>query len=222
MTEEKPSHSRRNLFITLGIIVGGLCLSCGLLLILSPLSEQVQEKNEAVEETPNELEIELTPILTSTTTLIEKTVVVIYTQIVTATELEATPTITTTPTVASTYTISPTSTQTTTPSRTPTVTRTPTPTWTYSPEPTEDPLTADHWDGIFGVGIDIAPGRWQVNDPYVIPLSGQPDCYWARYNSIFNIIEDGYGQEPPFVIVVAPSDSWVELDHCRRVIYLGP
>jgi len=82
------------------------------------------------------------------------------------------------------------------------------------------PLTSPHFAGIFGVGIDIAPGRWQVTDPFF--LRGQPDCYWARYNSIGNIILDSYGDTPPFVIQIASTDSFVELDRCGKVIYLGP
>jgi len=117
-------------------------------------------------------------------------------------------------------TITSTSTPPGTPTITPTETLTPKPTHTKSPTTTESPLTKDHYDGIYGVGIDIAPGKWQVNDPVFI--GNQPDCYWARYNAIGNIIEDAYGQQPPFVITVQSTDTLVELDHCKRVIYLGP
>jgi len=117
-------------------------------------------------------------------------------------------------------TITSTSTPPGTPTSTNTSTITPTITKTSTPSPTESPLTSDHYDGIYGVGIDIAPGKWQVNDPFL--LMGQPDCYWARYNSIGNIIEDGYGQNPPFIITVLSTDTLVEFDRCRRVIYLGP
>ena len=227
MTEDKPSHTRRNLFIAIGVIAVGMCLCCGLLGIVGIFSGE--EISESLEEISGELEITLSPVHTALpnntptyTQQIEKTVIVIHTQVVTATEPETTSTITSTPTITPTPTNSPTSTRTPTPSRTPTITRTPTSTLTNTPEPTEDMLTRDHWDGIYGVGIDIAPGQWQVNDPYIIPLSGQPDCYWARYNIIFNIIVDSYGGDPPFIIIVQPSDSWVELDHCGRVIYLGP
>lgn len=107
-----------------------------------------------------------------------------------------------------------------TPTITPTEISTPKPTYTKSPTATDSTLTKDHNDGIYGVGIDIAPGKWQVNDPVFI--GNQPDCYWARYNVMGNIIDDGYGQEPPFVITVQSTDTLVELDHCGKVIYLGP
>ena len=139
------------------------------------------------------------------------TIVIIHTKIVTITATETPPD---SPTPSSSPTI------TSSPTLTSTITKTATATATRTSTPTENPLTVDHFDGIYGVGIDIAPGRWQVKDPFFI--GSQPDCYWARYNSMGNVIEDGYGQNPPFTITVLSSDSLVEFDHCRRVIYLGP
>ena len=113
-----------------------------------------------------------------------------------------------TPTIIPTSTITPTSSMTMTPTRTPT------------PQPTLNPMIADHFSGIYGVGIDIAPGRWEVREPNM--LLGAPDCYWARYNAIGNIIQDDYGSSPPIVITVLPSDALVEFDRCGKVVYLGP
>lgn len=107
-----------------------------------------------------------------------------------------------------------------TPTSSDTPTITPTITDTSTPQPTLNPLTADHFSGIYGVGIDIAPGRWEVREPNL--LLGSPDCYWARYNAVSNVIEDGYGQSPPFVITIVSSDVLVEFDRCGKVVYLGP
>lgn len=141
---------------------------------------------------------------------IKQTVVVVHTIVVTVTATDTPPF---TLTSSDTPTITPTSTF------TPTSSRTATPTRTATPRPTLNALTADHFSGVYGVGIDIAPGRWEVREPNL--LLGAPDCYWARYNAIGNVIEDDYGQSPPFIIIVAPSDTLVEFDRCGKVVYLG-
>lgn len=92
------------------------------------------------------------------------------------------------------------------------------------PVPTESPLTKPHSSGVYVVGIDIAPGRWQVTDPTYITtsLASQPNCYWAIYNVVGNLNRDDYGQAPPFVIDVYAADAFVEFDGCGLVKYLGP
>ena len=126
-----------------------------------------------------------------------------------------------------TYTIYPTNTAwVVTPTLTYTASKIPTKTKIPSatPKPTKtrqpNPLTDDHFSGIFAVRIDIAPGRWQITEPLL--LLGGSDCYWARYNAIGNVIEDMYGDLAGTIITVKSSDTLVEFDRCGRMVYLGP
>ena len=146
-------------------------------------------------------------VTTIVTTIVQQTV-----EVTVLVEVPVTVTFTPGPSLTPTITLTPTPTS--TPSRTATPTR------TRTPAPTQSPLTRDHYNGIYGVGIDIAPGRWEVTDP--LYLGSQPDCYWARYNVIGNVILDNYGQEPPFTITVFSTDTLVEFDNCGPVQYLGP
>lgn len=105
-------------------------------------------------------------------------------------------------------------------STTPTKTKIPSATLKPTKTRKPNPLTDDHFSGIFGVGIDIAPGRWQIIEPML--LWGGSDCYWARYNSIGNVIQDMYGDLAGTIIVIKSSDTLVEFDRCGRMVYLGP
>ena len=125
-----------------------------------------------------------------------------------------------TPTPSHTPTITPTPSITLTPTQTPTASRTPTPTKTRTPRPTENQLTKDHFDGLWIVGVDIAPGRWKLIDP--AQLHGNSDCYWARYNAVGTVLTDWYGNDAGFILTVASTDALVEFDQCRRWEYLGP
>lgn len=57
---------------------------------------------------------------------------------------------------------------------------------TNTPEPTADPLYRQRHDGIYLVGIDIAPGVWRNN--------GTGDsCYWKVSTATGDIIDNHYG-----------------------------
>ena len=96
-----------------------------------------------------------------------------------------------------TVTPTPTPLNTPTPTITPTPTATPTPTDT--PPPTATPnlvqtatveaygaLAAPKGDGLYLVGVDILPGKWQS--------TGTSDgCYWARYDASQELLGNHFG-----------------------------
>jgi len=71
-----------------------------------------------------------------------------------------------------------------TPLHTPTITNTPTKTPTSTP--TLDPLKKGRGDGIYLVGVDIAPGVWRSDG------TGS-SCYWEITNAYGDIINNHFG-----------------------------
>lgn len=218
----KKKPTRIWLFLAIGLgVFFGLCCICSIglgIFVLFASDEGVTMTDDA---SPSQDPAETEPAGFEESTAPEPaTATPTPTMIATATSTKTNPAPSSTPSLTPTPSITSTLTSTPTPTTTPTPSTTPTQTLTSTPEPTVNPLTADHFDGFYGVGIDIAPGRWQVNSPFV--LLGNPDCYWARYNIIGNVIEDDYGSAPPYIITVLATDIVIELDHCGRVIYLGP
>jgi len=71
-------------------------------------------------------------------------------------------------------------------------------------------------DGVYRVGIDIAPGWWKATEDATTAQS----CYWARSNSNGEIIANlfGYGGTR---VYVATTDYAVEFSGCGVMVYLG-
>jgi hypothetical protein len=96
-----------------------------------------------------------------------------------------------------------TETKTATPLHTPTITDTPTA--TLPPTATEDPLQADKHQGIYLVGVDIAPGVWRSTG------SGD-DCYWEITRMNGSIINNHYGMAGG-TMYIAPSAFQVSMEY---------
>jgi hypothetical protein len=121
------------------------------------------------------------------------------------------------PTPSQTPTIAPTpsNTPTSTPSNTPTVT--PTPTWTPDAGATATAealgaMTQPRGSGFYLVGVDIAPGKWESQG------TGD-DCYWARYDSSQEILDNHFGRAGGTVTIRA-TDYQVEFDDCGTWQYV--
>jgi hypothetical protein len=75
--------------------------------------------------------------------------------------------------------------------------------------------TGPHEDGVYLVGVDIAPGLWRST------ATGQDFCYWARRKYDGVILASYYGL-PGGEMSVDANDYEVELDGCGTWIYVGP
>lgn len=75
--------------------------------------------------------------------------------------------------------------------------------------------TDPHGDGIYLVGVDIAPGLWRS----ISSESGF--CYWARRKYDGIILSSYYGL-PETELLIRVSDYEVELDGCGVWVYMGP
>jgi hypothetical protein len=76
--------------------------------------------------------------------------------------------------------------------------------------------TGPHGDGVYQVGVTIAPGRWRST-----PNQGQDGyCYWARRKYDGILLENHYrmgGTE----VHISPTDYEVEFDGCGVCVYMG-
>jgi hypothetical protein len=76
--------------------------------------------------------------------------------------------------------------------------------------------TDPHGDGVYLVGVTIAPGRWRSG-----PDQEQDgSCYWARRKYDGILLENHYepgGSE----VLILPTDYEVEFDGCGMWDYLG-
>ncbi len=71
-------------------------------------------------------------------------------------------------------------------------------------------------DGVYKVGVDIAPGRWKSISDAIENQS----CYWARISSDGSIIDNFFGYGGTTIYVNA-SDFAVEIKDCSLMVYLG-
>lgn len=100
------------------------------------------------------------------------------------------------------------------PSVTSATTSSPTPTLAASATLSIDP-TGPHGDGVYLVGVDIAPGVWR-------PIAGDQDrfCYWARRKYDGIILGSFYGPSGSEVLL-RTTDYEVEFDGCGVWVYMG-
>jgi hypothetical protein len=95
----------------------------------------------------------------------------------------------------------------------------PTPTATLLPPPAltataEFRLTGPHGDGVYQVGVSIAPGTWRSipqRDGY---------CYWARRKYDGILLGEHYGP-PGGEIFVRETDFEIEFDGCGVFVFMG-
>lgn len=95
-------------------------------------------------------------------------------------------------------------------------------TWTYLPPDYQKILqpnaTSLHSDGVYMIGVDIAPGTWRT-------IGGYSNCYWERdrdaLGSLGDIISNYFGLAGGF-ITIAPTDLQVKIDGCGGTTYIGP
>lgn len=75
-------------------------------------------------------------------------------------------------------------------------------------------LTGPHGDGVYQVGISIAPGTWRA----IAQRDGY--CYWARRKYDGILLGQYYG--PPGVdMVVRETDFEIEFDGCGVFVFMG-
>lgn len=95
---------------------------------------------------------------------------------------------------------------------TPTITHTPTNTATLTP--TIDPLKAKRGNGIYLVGVDIAPGVWRSD--------GTGDrCYWEISTAQGKIINNHYGMSGG-TAYISNTAFQVTFDDCGNWTWLQP
>lgn len=75
-------------------------------------------------------------------------------------------------------------------------------------------LTGPHGDGVYQVGVSIAPGTWRS----IPDRNGY--CYWARRKYDGILLGQHYGP-PGGEIFVRETDFEVEFDGCGVFIYMG-
>ncbi|MQC26275.1 MAG: hypothetical protein DWG76_02345 [Chloroflexi bacterium] len=75
--------------------------------------------------------------------------------------------------------------------------------------------TAPHGDGVYLVGVEIAPGLWRSTS------SDRRFCYWARRKYDGIILGSYYGL-PGGELLVRAGDYEVELAGCGVWVYMGP
>lgn len=76
-------------------------------------------------------------------------------------------------------------------------------------------LTEPKFNGVFVVGVDIAPGTWQATPDI-------QNCYWQRTDAQGEIIDNHFGSTGAGLTVnVRGSDYSVEFDGCGEWSYLG-
>ncbi len=122
-----------------------------------------------------------------------------------------------TPTSSSTPTVTHTPTETATPSPSSAPSITPIPTWTpnHAQTATTEALgamTAPRGNGFYLVGVNIAPGKWESSASW-------DDCYWVRYDSAQDILDNHYGYAGG-TVTIRSTDHQVEFDDCGTWYYV--
>jgi hypothetical protein len=75
--------------------------------------------------------------------------------------------------------------------------------------------TGPHPDGVYQVGVTIAPGLWRS-----IPQNQDRYCYWARRK--YDGIQLGSHYAPgASEVLIRPTDYEVEFDGCGIWVYMG-
>ncbi len=105
----------------------------------------------------------------------------------------------------------PTSTATADPSNTPTIT--PLPAFALTATANFG-LHGPHGNGVYQVGVSIAPGTWRA-----IP-DRNSFCYWARRKYDGILLSEHYGP-PGGEIFIHETDFEVEFDHCGVFVFMG-
>jgi hypothetical protein len=75
-------------------------------------------------------------------------------------------------------------------------------------------LTAPHFDGVYRVGVEIAPGLWR---PFP---EREGYCYWARRKYDGIQLGSFYGLSPGDVLV-RETDYEIEFDGCGVWVFMG-
>jgi hypothetical protein len=70
-----------------------------------------------------------------------------------------------------------------------------------------------HGDGVYLVGVTIAPGRWRST------ANQDGDCYWARRKYDGILLDNHYGASDT-EILISPTDYEVEFDGCGVWVYV--
>jgi hypothetical protein len=75
--------------------------------------------------------------------------------------------------------------------------------------------TAPKGEGVYRVGVEIAPGVWRTQS------DADGNCYFARLDVDQNIIDNDFlaGEA---TVTIAPTDYEVMFDFCTAVEYVGP
>jgi hypothetical protein len=77
----------------------------------------------------------------------------------------------------------------------------------------QDDASAPKGNGIYTVGLEIAPGRWESTGT-------QDDCYWARQTDTQDLIDNHFGNAGG-TITIQPTDYEVVLWDCGTWEYRG-
>jgi|GEM_PF-3967717 len=82
--------------------------------------------------------------------------------------------------------------------------------WTKDLSPITEDLNAPFGQGVYIVGVDIAPGLWQSQD------SGR--CYWKRLGGFSwepaDILEEAFVRETPAVVLIEAGDKGFASSEC--------
>jgi hypothetical protein len=71
----------------------------------------------------------------------------------------------------------------------------------------------DKEDGIYTVGVEIAPGEWATT-------GDGTRCYWARLDGMQGFIDNHFGS-PINRFTIMPDDAELYVARCGTLIYLG-
>ncbi|MEZ4519495.1 MAG: hypothetical protein R3C44_22580 [Chloroflexota bacterium] len=197
----------------IGVLVVILAIVFGLTSCSSQEPEVVTEIQTVIAEVPVTVEVTVETVREAEVTR-EVEVTRVVELVVTATH---TSTPENSPTPSATATIAPTPTETATPTVTPTPTNTPVPTSTPDLSATATveaygSLAAPKGNGIFTVGTEILSGKWRSTGT-------REDCYWARYDSNQNILDNHFGWAGG-TVNIRPSDYEVEFLDCGTWDYV--
>jgi len=88
--------------------------------------------------------------------------------------------------------------------------------WTSDLSPVTSSPTSPFGEGMFFVGNEVAPGRWQS--------PGASNCYWARLRGfsgeLKDIIANDFGTSNP-IVDISPSDAGFETENCGTWTKIG-
>ncbi len=77
------------------------------------------------------------------------------------------------------------------------------------------PATSFKGEGVYRVGVDIAPGTYRTPGP----AAGEPLCYWERQSGFgggFDAIIANENLQGPGVVTIAPTDKGFKTSGCQR------